>query len=169
MYLYKKGEIMKLAVLAVLGATLSTAAFGWGDLGHSSVGYIAEKNLTPEGQKFMNSIMGGEPMALSAVWPDHVRDECELPAVPGEQQRARATAAIDLADLLQGPRRALDFVLNDARRPAHANAMGGLPNLDKAKTCVEVPRARVRFQNGEFNTRLCRVCVLHQLAHDQRT
>src|SRR5438128_3866129 len=40
-------------------------------------------------------------------------------------------------------------------RPAHANVMGGLPNLDEAKTCVEVRRARVGFQNGEFDTRLC--------------
>src|SRR5207253_2093474 len=50
-------------------------------------------------------------------------------------------------------------------RPAHPNVICGLRNLDKAKTCVEVPRARVRFQNGEFDTRLCRVYVLHQLAH----
>lgn len=66
---------MKLAVLAVLSAALTTSAFGWGDLGHSAIGYIAESNLTPEGKKFMNSIMGGEPMPLSAIWPDHVRDD----------------------------------------------------------------------------------------------
>jgi hypothetical protein len=66
---------MKKSLFFLLGMALASQAFAWGDLGHSAVGYIAEKNLTPEGQKFIYSILGAEPMAVSAIWPDHVRDD----------------------------------------------------------------------------------------------
>jgi hypothetical protein len=66
--------------LAVLSLVLSTNAFSWADLGHSTVGHIAEKNLSPEGRSFMNSILGGEPMAVAAIWPDQVRDDSRFDA-----------------------------------------------------------------------------------------
>lgn len=61
--------------LALLGLLSASTAFGWGDLGHSSVGYIAEKHLSPSGKKFIYSIMGPEPLGISAIFPDQVRDD----------------------------------------------------------------------------------------------
>lgn len=52
---------------------ISSSAFPWGDLGHSTVGYLAETRLTPKAKGFINSFMGSEPLAVSAVWPDLVR------------------------------------------------------------------------------------------------
>jgi hypothetical protein len=66
---------MKRSLLFLLGMSLTSQVYAWGDLGHSTVGYLAEKNLTPEGQAFVYSVLGGEPLALSAIWPDHVRDD----------------------------------------------------------------------------------------------
>lgn len=62
-------------IFASAGLLLSHGAFAWGDLGHGAVGYIAEKNLTPEGKAFVHSIIGENPMAIAAVWPDHVRSD----------------------------------------------------------------------------------------------
>jgi len=49
--------------------------WAWGDLGHSAVGDIAERNLTPKGKVFVQSILGVEPLAVAATWPDHVRSD----------------------------------------------------------------------------------------------
>jgi hypothetical protein len=69
---------MKKSVTFILAATFTSQVYAWGDLGHSAVGYLAEENLTLEGKAFMNSIMGGEPMSLSATWPDAVRDDARF-------------------------------------------------------------------------------------------
>ncbi len=53
----------------------SHIAWSWGDLGHSAVGEIAERNLTPKAKTFVQSIIGIEPLAIAATWPDHVRDD----------------------------------------------------------------------------------------------
>lgn len=58
-----------------LALTLLAAqqVLAWGDLGHSTVGFIAEKNLTPAAKAMLQDILGVEPMAVSAIWPDQVR------------------------------------------------------------------------------------------------
>src|SRR6478736_4456070 len=48
---------------------------------------------------------------------DRVGDELEPAAVPREENRARAAAAIDLLDLVRRVRRELHFVLDDAGWP----------------------------------------------------
>jgi len=53
----------------------SPFAWSWGDLGHSAVGEIAERNLTEKGKALVKSILGVEPLAVAATWPDHVRDD----------------------------------------------------------------------------------------------
>jgi hypothetical protein len=53
----------------------SEQALAWGDLGHGAIGYIAETHLSAQAKRYMNSLMGEEPMALSSNWPDRVRDE----------------------------------------------------------------------------------------------
>ncbi len=54
---------------------ISVQAFAWGNDGHSIVGYIAEKNLTPAAEAMLQDIIGMEPMALTATWADLVRND----------------------------------------------------------------------------------------------
>lgn len=61
------------ATLLILFSTQNLWA--WGDLGHSVVGEIAERNLTKKGKQFVQSILGVEPLAVAATWPDHVRSD----------------------------------------------------------------------------------------------
>ncbi|MGE3609260.1 MAG: S1/P1 nuclease [Bacteriovoracaceae bacterium] len=63
----------KLSILFL--AAMSLNSYGWGDLGHATIGYLAEKNLSPEGKKFIYNVLGGEPLALSSTYPDNVRDD----------------------------------------------------------------------------------------------
>ena len=70
--------IFLVTILSVL--TISNSAWSWGDLGHSAVGEIAERNLTKKGKEFVQSILGIEPLALAATWPDHVRDDARFKA-----------------------------------------------------------------------------------------
>lgn len=62
-------------VLALFVFGLSTQAMAWGDLGHSTVGYIAEYKLTAKAKRLVYDIIGTEPLAVSATWPDHVRSD----------------------------------------------------------------------------------------------
>lgn len=53
----------------------ATQVWAWGDLGHSTVGYIADYKLTKKGKNLVYQILGPEPLAISAVFPDHVRSD----------------------------------------------------------------------------------------------
>lgn len=71
---------MKIKSMVIICSALiySHMAWSWGDLGHSAVGEIAERNLTPKAKAFVQSIIGIEPLAVSATWPDHVRDDARF-------------------------------------------------------------------------------------------
>lgn len=68
-------RILPLLGIILLQNYLVKDAWAWGDVGHSAVGYIAEKNLTPEGKNLVFQILGLEPLANSGVWPDQVRSD----------------------------------------------------------------------------------------------
>ena len=55
--------------------TIPQKAFSWGDMGHEVVGEVAEQNLSADGRAFVRGILGVEPLAVAATWPDHVRDD----------------------------------------------------------------------------------------------
>jgi hypothetical protein len=63
------------ALLTGLISIAASNAFAWGDIGHSTVGYIAEKNLTPQARAMVYDIVGSEPLTFSAMFPDHVRSD----------------------------------------------------------------------------------------------
>lgn len=58
-----------------LSLLLSARAFGWGDLGHAAIGEIAERNLSPAGKALVCDVLGAEPLAVAATYPDHVRND----------------------------------------------------------------------------------------------
>lgn len=97
----------------------STKVFAWGNDGHSIIGYIAEKNLTPAAQAMLQDIIGMEPMALTSTWADLVREDArfkKFTAYHFYQIPENVTTANLIADkdahtvVLQGP----DKVLSDA-------------------------------------------------------
>jgi hypothetical protein len=70
------GSMKKIpAIMITINLLISPYAFSWGDLGHATVGYLAEKNLTPGARKIVHDILGVEPLSYSAVFPDHVRSD----------------------------------------------------------------------------------------------
>ncbi len=81
---------------------------------------------------------------------DRVGDELEPGAVPREENRARAAAAIDLLDLVQRVRRELHFVLDDAGWPEQTDDidLGRLSDAgqDLARVRPEEARRRGRLE-----------------------
>ncbi len=66
---------LTLTALAITVGLPAQKALAWGDLGHALVGALAEENIKPTTKDFVRSVMGIEPLAVSAVFPDHVRDD----------------------------------------------------------------------------------------------
>lgn len=50
-------------------------AYSWADMGHQTVGEIAERHLTPETKKAINNILGPEKLGMAAIWADSIRDD----------------------------------------------------------------------------------------------
>lgn len=68
----------KVLTLAVVTWFYAPCAFSWGEMGHATVGEIAERNLTPEIKTAINDILGPEKLALTAVWADSVKDDSDF-------------------------------------------------------------------------------------------
>lgn len=61
-----------------MGAFLfSSIVFAWGDLGHQTVGEIAQRNLSAKGLKLVHKILGHGPLAEAATFPDLVRSDSD--------------------------------------------------------------------------------------------
>ncbi|MBX9768549.1 MAG: S1/P1 nuclease [Bdellovibrionales bacterium] len=59
-----------------LSLTLACSqALCWGDIGHQTVGEVAQRYLTPETKQKIEQIMGAEILQASAIWPDIVRSD----------------------------------------------------------------------------------------------
>lgn len=72
----KSGFLFSFLFLAT--SLSSVAAHAWGDLGHQIVGEIAEERIAPATKDFVRGILGIEPIAIAANWPDHVRDDARF-------------------------------------------------------------------------------------------
>lgn len=68
---------MKYLFLA-LSIASSSVAFGWGEMGHKLVGSIAEETMSDDAKAMVRGILGVEPMYVSAIWPDLVRDDARF-------------------------------------------------------------------------------------------
>lgn len=64
-------------LLVFAAQALPEKAFAWGDTGHEVVGEIAERLLSvdPTTMNSVQSIIGLEPLQVSATWPDRVRSD----------------------------------------------------------------------------------------------
>ena len=75
------------AIFVILSAN---SVFGWADMGHKLVGGIAEEVMSPDAKNMVRGILGIEPLAVAAIFPDQVRDDARFgtktdPLVPGSE------------------------------------------------------------------------------------
>jgi hypothetical protein len=77
-------KMMQLRIFGVFALVALAAVFGgerawaWGDLGHETVGQIAEANLSDHAKSAVLDILGPELLAIAATWPDAVRDDSDF-------------------------------------------------------------------------------------------
>lgn len=73
----KAHDFSKLAASVLVSTMISSTVFAWGDLGHQTVGEIAQRSLSPKGKKLVQSILGHGPLAEAATFPDLVRSDSD--------------------------------------------------------------------------------------------
>lgn len=61
--------------LIVLGIFASIHVFGWGIIGHRTVGYIAEQHLSNKAKKEVKRVLGNETLAISSNWMDEIKSD----------------------------------------------------------------------------------------------
>ena len=67
--------MFKKITATLTGLLIASQSFAWGDLGHAVVGEIAQRNLSPKGKALVYSLIGAEPLGVTATWPDLVRSD----------------------------------------------------------------------------------------------
>jgi len=111
---------MRTLLLISVLFTIASTAWGWGDIGHATVGYLAEKMLSESGKQLVQEILGVDPLSVSATFPDHVRSDdrfdkfaslhfLEIPPNTKFGENPKLRAKLDSATVLESyPRRILD-------------------------------------------------------------
>jgi hypothetical protein len=71
---------MKIAsIFSILFITFTSHhVFAWGDMGHKITAAIAEQTVSAKTKDFIRGILGVEPFANAAVWPDLSRDDARF-------------------------------------------------------------------------------------------
>src|SRR5690606_5825151 len=61
----------------IMAMAASSSVWAWGDLGHETTGEIAEQIIAKDAKtkNAVQAILGVEPLAKAAIFPDHVRDD----------------------------------------------------------------------------------------------
>lgn len=72
----KRVRFFSFLILAILFR--SEAGFAWGNIGHESVAEVAERYLSDDARKLVLSILGVEPLAAAAIFPDEVRSDARF-------------------------------------------------------------------------------------------
>ncbi|KAH8812931.1 phospholipase C/P1 nuclease domain-containing protein [Xylogone sp. PMI_703] len=65
-----------MSVFSFMYLLLASTVLGWGDVGHRTVGYLAQHYLTAEASQWVNSLLEDEDgfdISDAAVWPDYIK------------------------------------------------------------------------------------------------
>jgi hypothetical protein len=68
----------KATLLLIIGFSslfLSSTSFFWGQIGHRTVGHIAEAHLTKKAKKQIQRVLGDQTLAEVSTWMDEVRSD----------------------------------------------------------------------------------------------
>lgn len=66
---------MKKLFVILLVSVSVIEGFGWGATGHRATGLIAERYLSKKAKKKINTILGGESLAMVSNWMDEIRSD----------------------------------------------------------------------------------------------
>jgi hypothetical protein len=70
--------MMKYLLVSLMLVLYVPSAFSWGNIGHQTVGEIAERYLTPTAKEAITNILGPERLAVTAVWADYIKDDSDF-------------------------------------------------------------------------------------------
>lgn len=70
--------MLKPVLFSLLCLGFIPKAYSWGDVGHQTVGEIAERILTPKAKRNITNILGPDKLAIVAIWPDSIKDDPEF-------------------------------------------------------------------------------------------
>lgn len=68
---------MKLGLAAIIiGGFIALTHKGscWGNLGHRTIAYLAEKHFTEKGNRYAAELLGGEDISDAAIWADEFKN-----------------------------------------------------------------------------------------------
>ncbi|RFU24611.1 hypothetical protein B7463_g11726, partial [Scytalidium lignicola] len=66
-----------------IASLVTPTVFAWGDVGHRTVGYLAQHYLTPDASQWVDSLLANEDgfdISDAAVWPDQIKRRREYTA-----------------------------------------------------------------------------------------
>lgn len=138
-----------LAYLISLSFLFSSVSYGWSDLGHKTVGAIAETHLSNEARIAVEDILQGESLADVSIWADEIKKdfdknhtkywhfvnfnegEVSISKIPFDKEKSNGLFKLeefknDLLDLNKSPEkrvRALKYIVHiigDLHQPFHA-------------------------------------------------
>ena len=76
MHFFVQNLLVMLKKSLVLFLTfLSLNSFGWGIIGHRTIGAIAQEYLSKKAKKNISKVLVGENMAIASTWMDEVRSD----------------------------------------------------------------------------------------------
>jgi hypothetical protein len=68
---------MKLGRTAtIIGGLIALAhkCVSWGNLGHRTIAYLAEKHFTEKGSRYATELLGGDDISDAAIWADEFKN-----------------------------------------------------------------------------------------------
>ncbi|MEJ2004379.1 MAG: S1/P1 nuclease, partial [Cyclobacteriaceae bacterium] len=66
---------MKKILIFFLCFSISLSGFSWGQIGHRTIGKIANQHLKNRTKRQLAQIMGHESLAIASTWMDEVRSD----------------------------------------------------------------------------------------------
>lgn len=66
---------MKKLIILVVFTIGSLTVFGWGQTGHRTTGWIADKYLSKKARKELETILKGQSIAMASTWMDDIRSD----------------------------------------------------------------------------------------------
>ena len=68
-------KFLTLSLLVLFSISLTSSSFFWGQIGHRTVGHIADGMLSKKAQKHVKRVLGNETLAEVSTWMDEVRSD----------------------------------------------------------------------------------------------
>ena len=73
--MFKSESMRKFITVALLLMGSVSTSFGWGQIGHRTVGLIAEWHLSKRAARQVNAILGPTTLAMVSTWMDEIRSD----------------------------------------------------------------------------------------------